>query len=123
MLTTKLAIFSSWALVALAVLHVVFGLIKFRAPLMQAISAGFIGQFALSESRRTAFWFVMFGLLLLLVGHIAVRAAVAVDLALLGLVGSYVFAISLIGVAAFPRSPFPLSLFIAALLLLASFGL
>ena len=46
-------------------------------------------------------------------GHVAVRAAGGGDLALVGL----------IGVAAFPKSPFPVSLVISVLLLLAGLGL
>ena len=123
MTTTPLATVSSWALFALGATHIVFGVIKFREPLSQAVASGFVGKFAAPELRRTAFWFVMFGLPLLLVGHVAVRAAGGGDLALLGLIGAYVFAISLIGVAAFPKSPLPVSLVISVLLLLAGLGL
>jgi hypothetical protein len=123
MSTTLLATVSSWALVALGASHVVFGLVKFKQPLRQAIASGFVGKFGAPELRRTAFWFVMFGLALLPAGHVAVRAAGGADLALLRLVGGYVCAISLIGVAAFPRSPFPASLVTSVLLLMAGFGL
>ena len=84
--------------------------------------AGFVGRFSEPEPRRTAFWFVLFGLPLLLAGHLAVRAAGRADNDLLGLVGGYVFATSLIGVAAFPRSPFPASLIVSVLLILAGRG-
>lgn len=65
---------SSWALVALGVAHIAFGIVKHRETLWQALSLGFVGQFALPEARRSAFWFVMFGLPPLLAGHVAVHA-------------------------------------------------
>ena len=120
--SSLLAVVSSWALVTLGVAHIAFGIVKYRAPLRDAVVAGFVGRFSEPEPRRTAFWFVLFGLPLLLAGHVAVRAAGRADNDLLGLVGGYVFATSLIGVAAFPRSPFPASLIVSVLLILAGRG-
>jgi Family of unknown function (DUF6463) len=117
-----LAMVSSWALLALGVAHIVFGVVKFRQPLWQALSSGLVGQFAMPEVRRSAFWFVMFGLPLLLAGHVAVHAAGRGDLALMQLVARYVLASSVIGVMAFPRSPFLLSLIVAVMLVLAGHG-
>lgn len=122
MSSTILAASSSWALVALGVAHTSFGIVKYRTPLCQAIRSGFVDQFAVPELRRTAFWFVMFGLPLLLAGHIAVRAAGSADHGLLRLIGGYVFATSIIGMAAFPRSPFQVSMIVSALLVLAGYG-
>ena len=102
--------------------HVGFGIVKFKAPIIEAISSGFVGKFSVPEVRRTAFWFVMFGLPLILAGHIAVRASANGDLALLGIIGVYVFATSLVGIAAFPKSPFPASLLVSILLVLAGLG-
>lgn len=121
-MSLPLATVSSWALVALGVAHIAFGVCKYRVPLREAVAAGFVGRFDAPDLRRTAFWFVMFGLPLLLAGHVAVRAAGSGDLALLRLVGAYVMAASVIGTAAFPRSPFPVSLLVAALLVLAGHG-
>lgn len=102
-----------------------YGIVKYKAPLRDALAAGFVGRFAepAPEMRRTAFWFVILGLPLLLAGHVAVRAAGRADNDLLWLVGGYVFATSLIGVAAFPRSPFPASLIVSVLLILAGHGM
>ena len=119
---TVLASSASWALVTLGVGHVAFGIIKFKAPLIDAISSGFVGKFAVPEVRRSAFWFVLFGLPLMLAGHIAVRASASGDISLLGIIGGYVCATSLIGVAAFPKSPFPASLLVSVLLMLAGLG-
>lgn len=60
-------------LVALGLGHIGFGLVKFQAPLRQAFSSGVIGKFESPEIRRSAFWFVLFGLPLVLAGHLAVR--------------------------------------------------
>lgn len=117
-----LATVSSWALVTLGVAHIAFGIVKYRVPFRQALFSGFVGQFAAPEVRRSAFWFVMFGIPLLLAGHVAVHAVGHGDLALLELVANYVAASSLIGVVAFPKSPFALSLIVAVMLVLASHG-
>ncbi len=119
---TLLASISSWALVALGVAHVGFGIVKFKTPLLEAVASGFVGRFGMPEVRRTAFWFVMFGLPLILAGHIAVRASDRGDLSLLRIIGGYVFATSLVGAAAFPKSPFPASLLVSVLLVLAGLG-
>lgn len=120
--SSLLAATSAWSLVALGVAHLVFGVAKYKAPLRDALKSGLVDAFSALESRRTAFWFVLFGLPLLLAGHIAVRATDRGDLELLSLVGGYVLAISTIGVAAFPRSPFPASLAVSILLILAGNG-
>ena len=113
---------AAWSLLALGFAHVVFALVKFRAPLLAAVSAGFVGQFKSPEVRRTAFWFTIFGSLLILAGHTAVHAAAVGDLPLLRIVGTYVFVGSVIGVSAFPKSPFLASLVVSALLLGAGYS-
>ena len=120
--STLLASLSAWALVALGLAHIGFGVVKFKAPLLQAVSSGVVGKFASPEVHRTAFWFILFGLPLVLAGHVAVRAAGTADLVLLRIVGGYVCAASLLGVAAFPKSPFWASLVVSVLLVLAGYG-
>ena len=112
-----------WLLFALGIGHVLFGLVKFKGPLTEAAAAGFVGEFKAPEVRRTAFWFTLFGLPLMLAGHVAVRAVGAGDLGLLKVIGGYVLVTALIGVAAIPRSPFWLALVLAPLLVAAGFGL
>jgi hypothetical protein len=114
-----LGVTAAWALVCLGVAHVVFGILKYRKALRDALVAGFVGGFAAPELRRTAFWFVIFGLPLLLAGHLAVRAAGRGDAEVLCIIGSHVLVTSLIGTAAFPRSPFPAALTVAAMLIVA----
>lgn len=108
----------AWALFILGLAHIVFGIIRFKAPLAEAVAAGFVGQFKESEVRRTAFWFIMCGPLLMLAGHLAIRAVATGDHALLQVIGMYALIASVIGIAAFPMSPlwvlFLLSLFLIA---------
>jgi hypothetical protein len=112
----------AWFLFVLGVGHIAFGLVKFRIPLSEVVAGGFIGQFKKSEIRRTAFWFVIFGPLLMLAGHAAVHAVSVGDLALLRVIGVYALVTSLIGVAAFPKSPFLASLIVSPLLIAVGYG-
>jgi len=112
-----------WLLFALGVAHVLVGLIKFQVPLSEAAAAGFVGKFQAPEVRRTAFWFTLFGVPLMLAGHVAVRAVGAGDLGLVKVVGVYVLVTALIGVMAIPRSPFWIALGLSPLLVAAGFGL
>jgi uncharacterized membrane protein HdeD (DUF308 family) len=113
----------AWSLFALGVAHIAYGLIVFRVPLAAAVSAGFIGQFKTPEVRRTAFWFVVFGPLLMLAGHVAVHAVATGDVSLFRLIGIYVLTTSIIGVAAFPRSPFLAAAVLSSLFMGAAYGL
>ena len=119
---TNLSVIAAWSLLLLGVAHLLFALVKFREPLLAAFRAGFVGQFAKPENRRTAFWFAIFGVPLTAAGHSAVHAVAAGDLTLLRIIGYYVFVASCIGFAAFPKSPFPASLAVAAMLLAAGYG-
>lgn len=117
-----MAVFLGWCLFALGVAHAIFGLGRFRQPLAQAMAGGFIGQFAATPERRTAFWFMIFTLPMMLAGQVVVHAGGTGDLALLRLVGWYLLAIAVIGIAAFPKSPFWGALLLAPLLLAAGHG-
>lgn len=112
----------AWALVALGVAHLGFGVIRYRRPLKAAVAGGFLGQFALAEDRRTAFWFLMCGPLLMLIGHLAVRAVAQGQTETLTLVGLYALPAAVLGVAAFPRSPLWVLLLLSLLLLAAGQG-
>jgi hypothetical protein len=96
---------TAWSLFLLGLAHVVFGLARFSGPVTDALADGFIGQFRVPEVRRTAFWFLMCGPLLMLVGHIAIRAVTNGDAQLLKIIGIYGVVSSMIGILAFPVSP------------------
>jgi hypothetical protein len=112
----------AWILFALGVAHIAYGLVKFKVPLAEVASAGFVGQFKASEIKRTAFWFLIFGPLLMLAGHTAIHAVAVGDLVLLRIIGLYAFVVSVIGIAAFPKSPFLASLLVSPLLIAAGYG-
>jgi len=101
--------------------HIAYAFVKFRGPLLEGISAGVVGQFGTPEVRRTAFWFTMFGPLLMLAGQVALHASASGDLRLFGLVGAYMLAVSLVGVLALPKSPFWVCLLISSLIVAAGY--
>jgi len=109
---------AAWALVALGLVHIAFGFVRFKLPLAEAFNAGFVDQFKHSEARRAAFWFLMCGPLLVLAGHLALRALAAGDPGALRVIGFYALGSSLVGIAAFPASPL-WSLLLLSLVLIA----
>lgn len=113
---------SAWMLFGLGLAHVVFGLVRYRVPLAEVMADGFVGQFRSSELRRSAFWFIIFGPLLMAAGHAAIHAVVVGDLALIRLIACYALATSLIGLAAFPMSPFIAAVGVALLLVATGYG-
>ena len=115
-------IIAAWALFALGVAHIAFGVLSFKKPLAEAAAAGIVGQFRAPEIRRTAFWFLMCGPLLMLSGHTAIHAVTAADLGLLKIIGAYTLVSSLVGVIVFSKSPFWASLLVAPLLIAAGYG-
>ena len=118
----RLANFISWALFALGVVHIVFGLVRFRTALTEACAAGFIGQFKEPEIRRSAFWFLMCGPLLMVTGQVAVHAVAISDLWPMKVIGAYLLVTCGIGVAAFPKSPLWAPLALSPFFILAGFG-
>ena len=117
-MTTTLA----WLLFALGVSHIAVALLKFREPLLEGIRAGVIGKFSAPEVRRTAFWFIIFGPLVMLAGQVALHAAATGDMVLYRLVGLYLLAVSVVGVVVSPKSPFSVALLIAVPMVAAGYG-
>ena len=113
---------ASWLLFALGMGHIVFALVRYRTPVADAVTAGFIGQFSVPEVRRTAFWFLIFGPMVMLVGQVGIHAVAQGDLALLRLLGSYTFAMAVLGTAAFPKSPFWATLVLTPVLIAVGYG-
>ncbi|HCX82239.1 MAG: hypothetical protein A3E00_14300 [Curvibacter sp. RIFCSPHIGHO2_12_FULL_63_18] len=113
---------AAWFLVLLGLGHIAYGLRKYHAPLRAAWAGGFIGQFGATEERRTAFWFLILGPLLVLAGHAALHAVATGDLALLKIVGGYLLFTGVLGAAAFPKSPFWAALPTGPLLIATGYG-
>jgi hypothetical protein len=112
----------AWAVFALGLIHIAFGIIRFEVPLTEAVLEGFSGKFAVPEIRRTAFWFLMCGPLFMLVGHIAIHAVAIQDRRILKLIGLYMLCFSLVGVIAFPLSPMWAGLLLSLPLIAAGYG-
>jgi hypothetical protein len=116
-----LAKISAWSLFVLGLAHILFGVLRFKQPLIEVVQSGFFSQFATPE-RRTAFWFILTGPLLMLLGQLAVQAVDAGNLGLLKQTGAYLLVISLVGVAAFPVSPLWALLVLSILLIASGYG-
>jgi len=117
-----MAVVAAWILVVLGVGHTVVGLVSFKKPLAEAIRAGFVGRFVGYPDRRTAFWFMIFGPLVVMAGHMAIHAAHAADRELLKIIGFYLLAISAVGSLAQPTSPFWAGLVSALIFIGAGYG-
>lgn len=114
---------AAWFMFFLGIVHIVFGLVKFKRPVADAVTAGFVGQFAMPEVRRTAFWFLIFGPMLMLAGHVGIYAVAQGDLFLLRILGIYALVTAVVGAAAFPKSPFWAPMLVAPVLIAAGYGL
>ncbi|WP_198087457.1 DUF6463 family protein [Variovorax sp. E3] len=112
----------SWFVLALGIVHCVLGLVVFRKPIAAALGEGLVDRFSGIPERRVAFWFTIFGPLLIMSGHIAVLATQDGNLALLRVVGVYLLVVSALGAVALPKSPFSVTIVLAALLVAGSFG-
>lgn len=99
-------VIAAWVLAALGVAHILVGLIWFRQPICAAVRDGGFGQFQGHGARRVAFWFTIFGPLLLCLGHVAILAAMAVDFALINTIGCYLLGMAMLAVLALPKSGF-----------------
>ena len=108
---------AAWGVFFLGILHCIVGLMRFRKTISIVVSEGIVGKFQGEDSRRLAFWFLIFGPLLMMGGHVAIMAAQQGNLAVLRIVGYYLLAGSVCGVVALPKSPFWALLILAPLLL------
>jgi hypothetical protein len=113
---------TSWVLFGLGAAHIAMGLVRFRLPYAAALAEGWFDRFGASDERRLAFWFTLLGPVLMLCGHLAVRAAAASDTATVGLIGRYLVAAGLAGVLAFPKSPLALLLLVGLVMVACGEG-
>lgn len=113
---------AAWTMFALGVGHIVVGLVFFKRQFADAAGEGWIGRFQGVDSRRLAFWFTVFGPLVMMGGQIAVHAVQQGDLALLKLIGCYLAGVALMGVTALPKSPFWVALLLAPVFIAGGCG-
>jgi len=118
-----MAIIAAWILVGLGLGHIAVGVVMFKRPLAGVVRAGFVGQFVSHPDRRAAFWFMIFGPLLIMGGHLAIHAVNTADAGLLRILGFYLLGVGLVGSLALPKSPFWVGLGSAAVFIGAGYGL
>jgi len=85
--------------------HIVTGLVIFREQLAAIFRDGFVDAVLPHYDRRAAFWFILFGAMVVMTGHVIVHAVARGDGQLLKVVGWYLLGISSIGTLAMTRSP------------------
>jgi len=93
-------------IVATGVLHMVVGVLLFRAPLAAIFRDGFVGSVGRDPTRGLAFWFMLFGPVLAAIGWIVQHALAVGDGAVLTVVGWTLLVTGVIGAAAIPVSGF-----------------
>jgi hypothetical protein len=113
---------AAWMLFALGIGHIVFGLVRFKVPIKEAMEEGFVGKFMGCDTRRLAFWFIAFGPLLAFGGHVALHAVNAADYGLVKIIGFYLLGVSFVGVLALPKSPMWAGLLLALFLIAGGYG-
>jgi hypothetical protein len=114
--------FAAWSLFILGFAHIVFGIIRFKAPVREAIAEGFVGKFAASDTRRLAFWFVILGPMVAFAGQVALHAIAIGDFTLIRMVGLYLLGTSVVGILAFPKSPLWILVLLAPIFIAAGYG-
>ena len=117
-----MAIIAAWILVVLGLGHITVGVVRFKNALAGAVRAGFVGQFVGHPDRRAAFWFMIFGPLLVMGGHLAIHAVKTADVGLLKIIGFYLLAVGMVGSLALPKSPFWVGLVASSVLIAAGYG-
>lgn len=113
---------AAWSFFALGIGHIITGLILFRRPVAQVLADGFVGQFMGADARRLAFWFLIFGPLLIMGGSVAVHAAENADHALLKIIGFHTLVIGAVGALALPKSPFWAALLLSVVFIAGGYG-
>ena len=103
--------------------HVVTGLVIFRPQLKAILSDGFINAVLPYFDRRAALWFILFGVMVAMTGHLLIHAALVNDLAAVRIAGWYLLAVSGVGTLTQTRSPSSLLVVLSLVLLgLSYFG-
>jgi hypothetical protein len=104
-------------LTATAVAHTVVGVILYRRPLASIIGDGVLNAVDPHIDRRAAFWFLLFGPVLVMTGRLADSAVRRGDAATAGMVARNLLGVGIAGAAAMPLSGFWLLIGISALML------
>jgi Family of unknown function (DUF6463) len=94
-------------LVVIGIGHSLLGLVLYRAPLAAIAGDGFVATVLPAHvDRQAAFWFVLFGPILVMLGQIVGRAARRDDAGIVRVVGLWLLAAGIVGVVMMPLSGF-----------------
>ncbi len=85
--------------------HVITGLVIFRPQLTAITKDGFINAVLPHFDRRAALWFILFGVMVAMTGHLLVHAASAGDPTAVRIAAWYLLGVSIVGTLTQPRSP------------------
>jgi uncharacterized protein DUF6463 len=93
-------------LIATGVLHVAVGAVLFAGPLAAIVRDGVLDAVGRDLARGLAFWFVLYGPVLVALGRITQHAVATADGAVLAVVGWSLLGMGVLGAAAIPVSGF-----------------
>ncbi len=103
--------------------HVITGLIIYRPQLTAIANDGFINAVLPHFDRRAALWFILFGVLAAMTGHLLIHAAQVGDLTAVRIAAWYLLGVSSVGTLTQTRSPSSLLIVLSLVLLgLSYFG-
>ena len=89
--------------------HVITGLVIYRPQLTAISNDGFINAVLPHFDRRAALWFILFGVMVAMAGHLLVHAARVADPTAIRIAGWYLLGVSSVGTLTQTRSPSSLS--------------
>jgi hypothetical protein len=102
--------------------HVITGVVIFRRQLAAISNDGFINAVLPHFDRRAALWFILFGVMVAMTGHILIHAARVGDLGAVRIAGWYLFGASSVGTVTQTRSPSSLLILLSLALLGLSYS-
>lgn len=85
--------------------HVITGVIIYRPQLVAISNDGFINAVLPHFDRRAALWFILFGVMVTMSGHLLIHAAHMGDLVTVRITAWYILGVSSVGTLTQTRSP------------------
>jgi hypothetical protein len=85
--------------------HIITGLVIFRPQLKAISDDGFINAVLPHFDRRAALWFILFGVMIAMTGHLLIHAARVGDPTIVRIAGWYLLGVSSVGTLTQTRSP------------------
>ncbi len=101
--------------------HVITGVIIYRPQLAAISNDGFINAVLPHFDRRAALWFILFGVMVSMSGHLLIHAARVGDLVTVRIAAWYLLGVSSVGTLTQARSPSSLLILLSLALLAQSY--